>query len=247
MTHKLDGKVAIVTGASKGIGAAIARSLAAAGASVVVNYATSKVGADEVVATITASGGQAIAVQGDISKAADARGLVEAAIATYAGLDILVNNAGIYEFAPLEVITEDHFRKVFELNVLGLLLVTQAAAPHLREGGSIINIGAGITEMKPPTSSVYAASKSAVETITGVLAKELGPKRIRINSVNPGPTETDGSSALKRAGMAESLTARTPLGRLGRPDDIAPIVVFLASDDARWITGDVIVASGGLR
>jgi len=247
MTNKLAGKVAIVTGASKGIGAAIATSLAAEGASVVVNYANSKPSADEVVASITARGGRAIAVQGDISKPGDVRGVVDAAVSTYGRIDILVNNAGIYEFAPLEAVTEEHYRKVFELNVLGLLLMSQAAAAHLGEGGSIINIGAGITEMKPPGSAVYAGSKSAAETITGVLAKELGPKRIRVNSVSPGPIETMGTLAMKRTAMADSLTARTPLGRLGKPDDIAPIVVFLASDDARWITGDVIAASGGLH
>ena len=246
MIQKLAGKVAVVTGASKGIGAAIAKSLSAEGASVVVNYASSKSDAEAVVAAIAAVGGKAIAVKGDISKAADSQKIIDTAMAEYGHLDILVNNAGVYEFAPLEAITESHFHRIFDINVLGLLLITQAAAKHLGKGSSIINIGASITSMKPPASSVYSASKSAVETITGVLAKELGGKNIRVNSVNPGPTQTEGVASMG-SGKGNNLIAQTPLGRLGKPDDIAKIVVFLASDDAGWITGDTIVASGGLQ
>lgn len=246
---KLANKVAVVTGASKGIGAAIATALAAEGASVVVNYASSKPEADAVVTAITQAGGRAVAVKGDVSKAEEAQVIIAAAIAEYGRLDILVNNAGVYEFAPLEAITEDHFHKLFNINVLGLILMTQAAVKHVGEGGSIINIGACITTMKPPASSVYSASKSAVETITGVLAKELGKRNIRVNSVNPGPTETEGSAKMAAAASKEKgagLIAQTPLGRLGKPGDIAKVVVFLATDDSAWITGDVLVASGGL-
>jgi 3-oxoacyl-[acyl-carrier protein] reductase len=249
MNKRLSGKVAIVTGGSKGIGAAIAKSLAAEGASVVVNYATSKVAAEAVVMAIKTAGGNALSIKGDVSQAGEADEIIRAAIAEYGRIDILVNNAGAYEFATLENITEDHFHRLFNLNVLGLILVTQAAAKHISEGGSIINIGACITTMKPPASSVYAASKSAVETITSVLAKELGSKRIRVNSVNPGPTQTEGSAKMadaKSGEMGNSLIAKTPLGRLGQPLDIAKVVVFLASDDSEWITGDVLVASGGL-
>jgi len=245
---KLANKVAVVTGASKGIGAAIARALAAEGASIVVNYASSQSDADAVVASIAETGRKAIAVKGDVSKAAEAREIVAAAIAEYGRLDILVNNAGVYAFAPLEAITEDHFHRLFNINVLGLLLMTQAAVEHIGEGGSIINIGACITTMKPPASSVYSASKSAVETITAVLAKELGKRKIRVNSVNPGPTETEGSAKMGGGGKEKggNLVALTPLGRLGKPTDIAKVVVFLATDDSEWITGDVLVASGGL-
>ena len=246
MIQKLAGKVAVVTGASRGIGAAIAKSLSAEGVSVVVNYTSSKSDAEAVIAAITAEGGKAIAVKGDVSKAADSKAIIDAAIAEYGRLDILVNNAGVYEFSPLEAITEDHFHRLFNINVLGLLLVTQAAAKHMSEGGSIINIGASITSMKPFASSVYSASKSAVETITGVLAKELGGKNIRINSVNPGPTQTEGVVGVDIS-KGNDLIAKTPLGRLGKPGDIAKVVVFLASEDSGWITGDIIIASGGLQ
>lgn len=245
MAHRLDGKVAVVTGASKGIGAAIAKSLAAEGASVIVNYASSKSGADAVVAAITAAGGKALAVMGDVSKAADAHTLIASAIDEYGRLDILVNNAGVYEFSALETITEDQFHRLFNINVLGLLLVTQAAAKHLGEGGSIINIGSNITSLKMPASSVYAASKGAVEIITGVLANELGEKKIRVNSINPGPTETEGTAFMAGTDMIRSLIAQTPLGRLGRSDDIASVAVFLASEEAGWVTGSIILASGG--
>ena len=244
--RRLANKVAVVTGGSKGIGAAIAKALAAEGASIVVNYASSKSDAEAVVTAITEAGGTAIAVEGDISNAAQAQGIVSAAIAEYGHLDILVNNAGKYEFAGLQDITEDHFHKLMNLNVLGLLLVTQAAAVHMGKGGSIINVGASITTMKAPTSAVYAASKSADETITGVLSKELGRKGIRINNVNPGPIATEGSAAMQRGGSGGDLIARTPLGRIGQPEDIAKIALFLASDESGWMTGDILIASGGL-
>lgn len=246
---KLTGKVAVVTGASKGIGAAIAKALAAQGASVVVNYASSRAGADKVVADITAAGGNAVAVGGDVSKAADAKGIIDAAIETYGRLDVLVNNSGVYEFAPLEEITEAHFHKHFDINVLGLLLVTQAAAKHLGEGGSIVNVSSVASRITPPTTAVYSATKGAVDVITGVLAKELGPRKIRVNSVNPGMVETEGTHT---AGVIGSdfetwAVSTTPLGRIGQPDDIADVVAFLASDDARWLTGESLIASGGSR
>jgi 3-oxoacyl-[acyl-carrier protein] reductase len=246
---KLSGKVAVVTGASKGIGAAIAKTLAANGAAVVVNYASSKAGADQVVDAIKAQGGKAVAVQGDVSKAADAKAIIEAAVGNYGRLDILVNNSGVYEFGPLEAVTETQFHKMFDINVLGLLLVTQAASAHLGEGGSIINISSGVTAITPPQTAVYTASKGAVDAITGVLAKELGPRKIRVNTVSPSLTETEGTHA---AGMIASefeagIIAQTPLGRLGQPQDIADVVAFVASDDARWLTGERILAGGGLR
>ena len=246
---KLSGKVAIVTGASKGIGAAVAKTLAANGASVVVNYASSKSGADKIVEAIVAAGGNAVAVKGDVSKAAEAKELVDAAIKAFGRLDILVNNAGVYEFGPLEAVTEKQFHTMFDINVLGLLLVTQAAAPHLSEGGSIINIGSGVTAITPPQTVVYTASKGAVEAITGVLANEFGPRKIRVNTVSPSLTETDGthSAGMLASDFEAGIIAQTPLGRLGQPQDIADIVAFVASDDARWLTGERISAGGGLR
>lgn len=246
---KLTGKVAIVTGASKGIGAAIAISLAAEGASIVVNYASSKAGADSVVAKITAAGGKAVAVHGDVSKSADAQGIVDTAISQFGRLDILVNNSGVYEFAPLEAITEESFHKQFNINVLGLLLTTQAASKHLGEGASIINIGSVVARITPPASAVYTGTKGAVDAITGVLSRELGPRKIRVNSLNPGMIETEGAHTAGFIGsdFEAGAVAQTPLGRIGQPNDIAPIAVFLASDDSYWLTGEQLFAGGGVR
>jgi len=246
---KLTGKVAVVTGASKGIGAAIAKALAAEGASVVVNYASSKAGAGTVVAAITAAGGKAVAVGGDVSKAAEAQGIIEAAIKDFGRLDILVNNSGVYEFAPIEAITEDHFHRHFNINVLGLLLATQAAVKYLAEGGSIINIGSVVSSITPPNSAVYSGSKAAVDAITAVLSRELGPKKIRVNTISPGIVETEGthSGGFIRSEFEKAALAQTPLGRIGQPGDIAAIAVFLASEDSAWLTGERLLASGGFR
>ena len=246
---KLTEKVAIVTGASKGIGAAIAKSLAAEGAAVVVNYSSSRAGADEVVAAITAAGGRAVAVQGDVSKAADAQAIVDAAIANYGRLDILVNNSGVYEFRPIEQVDDEHYRRIFDVNVLGLLLVTKAAVPHLGEGASIINIGSIVSHITPPESAVYTGTKGAVDAITGVLSRELGARKIRVNSVNPGMVSTEGSRSAGFIGseLETGIVAQTPLGRVGQPGDIAAVVTFLASDEAGWVTGELLKAGGGLR
>jgi 3-oxoacyl-[acyl-carrier protein] reductase len=246
---KLSGKVAVVTGASKGIGAAIAKALAAEGASVIVNYSSSRSGADAVVADIAKAGGKAVAVQGDVSKAAEAKGVVDAAVRHYSRLDILVNNSGVYEFLPIQDITEEHFHRHFNTNVLGLLLTTQAAVRHLSEGGSIINIGSLASRITPAASAVYSGTKGAVDAITGVLAKELGPKRIRVNSINPGVVETEGTVGAGFIGsdFEKAAIAQTPLGRSGKPDDIAAVAVFLASNDSRWLTGEQLVASGGMH
>ncbi|MEO8999314.1 MAG: glucose 1-dehydrogenase [Rhodanobacter sp.] len=246
---KLTGKVAIVTGASKGIGAAIAKSLAAAGAAVVVNYASSKSGAESVVAEIGVAGGNAVAVRGDVSRAADAQAIVDAAIAQFGRLDILVNNSGVYGFSPLESITEEDFHRHFNVNVLGLLLTTQAASKHLGEGSSIINIGSVVTRITPPGSAVYTGTKGAVDAITGVLSRELGPRKIRVNALNPGMVETEGTHAAGFIGsdFEAGTVAQTPLGRLGQPNDIASIAVFLASDDSYWLTGEQLLAGGGMR
>jgi 3-oxoacyl-[acyl-carrier protein] reductase len=246
---KLAGKVAVVTGGSKGIGAGIARALAAEGASVVVNYASSKAGADAVVAEITAANGKAIAVGGDVSKAAEAQGIINAAVETYGGIDILVNNSGIYQLGPIEEVTEEQFHKQFNVNVLGLLLTTQAAAKHMKEGGSIINISSVVSTFTPAASAVYSGTKGAVDAITGVLARELGPRQIRVNSINPGVIATEGTH---EAGIIGSdfeswAVSMTPLGRIGQPRDIATIAVFLASGDSGWLTGEHLVASGGMR
>ena len=246
---KLTGKVAVVTGASKGIGAAIAKSLAAEGATVVVNYASSKAGADTVVAAITAAGGKAVAVGGDVSKAAEANGIIDAAIKNYGRLDILVNNSGVYEFTPIEAITEEQFHKAFNVNVLGLLLTTQAAVKHLSEGASIINVGSVASRITPPNSAVYAGTKGAVDAITGVLSRELSPKKIRVNTINPGVVETEGthSGGVIGSDFEKAAIAQTPLGRIGQPGDIASIAVFLASEDSAWLTGEQLLATGGLR
>ena len=246
---KLQGKVAVVTGASKGIGAAVAKALAAEGAAVVVNYASSKAGADAVVAEIAQAGGTAVAVGGDVSSAAGAQGIIDAAVQHFGGLDVLVNNSGVYEFAPLENITEAHFHRQFDINVLGLLLVTQAAAKHLRAGGSVINIGSVVARVTPPGSAVYTATKGAVDAITGVLSRELGPRGIRVNSLNPGMVDTEGARAAGFIGsdFSHSVTEQTPLGRIGKPGDIASIAVFLASDDSGWLTGEQLLAGGGMR
>ncbi|CCM78232.1 glucose 1-dehydrogenase [Rhizobium mesoamericanum] len=246
---KLAGKVAVVTGGSKGIGAAIAKALAAEGAKVVVNYASSKAGADAVVETITAAGGKAIAVQGDVSKAEQAQGLVKAAVEEFGKLDVLVNNSGVYEFAPIEEVTEEQYRRMFDVNVLGVLLSTQAALKHLGEGGSVINISSAATSLAPPASSVYTGTKGALDSITSVLANELGPRKIRVNAILPGIVETEGTHTAGFIGsdFERSAVTQTPLGRIGQPDDIAGVAVFLASDDARWLTGERLVASGGFR
>jgi 3-oxoacyl-[acyl-carrier protein] reductase len=246
---KLKGKVAIVTGASKGIGAAIAKSLASEGASVVVNYASSKEGADAVVAAIGKAGGKAVAVRGDVSKSADAQGIVDAAIKQFGKLDILVNNSGVYNFSPLESITEEDFHRQYGVNVLGLLLTTQAAAKHLGEGASIINIGSVVTRITPPGSAVYTGTKGAVDAITGVLSRELGPRKIRVNALNPGMVETEGTHSAGFIGsdFETGTIGQTPLGRIGQPNDIASIAVFLASDDSSWLTGEQLLAGGGLR
>ncbi|MCU1318825.1 MAG: Enoyl-[acyl-carrier-protein] reductase [Edaphobacter sp.] len=247
---RLAGKVAVVTGASKGIGASIAEHFGAAGASVVVNYSSSKAGADAVVAKITAKGGKAIAVQGDVSKQEDIVRLFAETKKAYGKLDILVNNAGIYDFAPLGDITADHFHKQFNLNVLGLLLTTQEAVKLIgEEGGSIINISSLVGQMPAPTGSVYSATKAAVDSLAVSLSQELGPRKIRVNSLNPGMVETEGLHAV---GFAESefrkhTEATTPLGRIGQPGDIATAAVFFASDEAGWVTGQTLVLSGGAR
>jgi 3-oxoacyl-[acyl-carrier protein] reductase len=250
MSQKLHGKVAVVTGASKGIGASIAKHLADAGAAVVVNYSSSKEGADRVVAEITGKGGKAVAVQADLSRPADIKRLFAETKKAFGRLDVLVNNAGAYEFVPLEAITPEHFHRQFNLNVLGLILATQEAVKHFGDvGGSIVNISSVVATLGLPSASVYSATKAAVDAVTRSLAKELGPRNIRINSINPGMVETEG---LQGAGFAESdmrkqVEAQTPLGRIGQPRDIAPAALFLASDDARWITGETLYISGGNR
>ena len=247
---KLEGKVAIVTGASKGIGASIAQHLAESGAAVVVNYASSKDGADRVVAEIESRGGRAVAVRADVAQAADVERLFSEAKTTFGRLDIVVNSAGIYEFAPIEQVTEAHFHRQFDLNVLGLLLAAKEAVKHFgAEGGSIVNISSVASTAAPPNASVYSATKAAVDAVTRSLAKELGPRKIRVNAINPGMVETEG---FKAAGLHESdfrkqAEAQTPLGRIGQPEDIAPAAVFLASPDSAWITGETLHITGGLR
>lgn len=247
---KLNDKVAIVTGASKGIGASIAKHLAAEGAAVVVNYASSKAGAERVVAEITSNGGRATAVQANVAKQAEVARLFSETKKAFGRVDIVVNNAGIYEFAPIEDVTEEHVHKQFDLNVFGVILASKEAVRHFDgAGGSIINISSGASTLTPPNTSVYSATKAAVDAVTRSLAKELGPRNIRVNAINPGMVETEGVHA---AGFAASdfrkqLEAQTPLGRIGQPQDIAPAVVFLASADAAWITGETLLIAGGLR
>ena len=249
---RLEGKVALVTGASKGIGAGIAKGLAAAGASVAVNYASDRGGAEAVVAAITASGGRAIAVPGDVSKSADVARLFVETKAAYGVLDVLVNNAGVYQSGPLEAMTEEEFHREFSTNVLGPLLMIREAVKYFGpRGGSVINIGSVASHLTPPNFSIYAATKSALDAITRVLAKELGPRQIRVNSINPGATATEGARTAGVIGVGsdseKQMIALTPLGRIGQPSDIAPTAVFLASDESGWLTGEIICASGGWR
>jgi 3-oxoacyl-[acyl-carrier protein] reductase len=249
-TKKLTGKVAVVTGASKGIGAGIAKQLANEGAAVIVNYASSKEDADQVVDEISKGGGKAIAVQADVAKKPDIERLFAEAKKAFGRLDILVNNAGVYKFEPLEAVTEDEFHREFNTNVLGLILATQEAVKHFgAEGGSVINIGSSATDLTPPMSVIYTATKGAVDSITRVLAKELGPMKIQVNSINPGGVETEGFHALGVSGsdFEKQMIAQTPLGRIGQPGDISPAAVFLASSDSAWITGEVLHVTGGLR
>jgi 3-oxoacyl-[acyl-carrier protein] reductase len=246
---KLSDKVAVVTGASKGIGAEIARELAAAGAAVVVNYATSRDAADKLVAEIKGSGGKAAAIQGDVARAADVERLFAETKRAFGQIDVLVNNAGIYEFAPLEAVSEEEFHRLFNTNVLSVLLATREAVKYFGpNGGSVINLSSVVTRTAPPMSAVYVASKSAVEGITRVLAKELGPRKIRVNSISPGVVETEGthSAGIIGSDFERQAVQQTPLGRFGQPTDIAPAVVFLASDDARWVTGETLAVSGGM-
>lgn len=250
MAQKLSGKVAIVTGASKGIGAAIALHLAAEGAAVVVNYASSKEAAQRVVAAIAGKGGKAVAIHADIAKQADVKRLFEESQKEFGQLDILVNNAGVYEFAPLESVTAELFHRMFDLNVLGLILASQEAAKHFGpDGGVMINISSLAAEIAPPTSSVYSATKAAVLAVTRSLAQELGPRHIRVNAIGPGMVETEGfrAAGLSDSDFRKQVEARTPLARIGQPKDIAPAVVFLCTDDASWITGETLYISGGMR
>jgi len=246
---KLSGKVAVVTGASKGIGAAIAKQLAADGASVVVNYATGREGADKIVADIKKAGGKAIAVGASVLKESDIQTLFAETKKAFGHVDILVNNAGVYGFAPLDQVTAEDYHRQHDTNVLGLLLTTKHALPHFpAEGGSVINISSVVSTLAPPAASVYAATKGAVDTITKSLAKELAQRKIRVNAINPGFVMTEGTASAGIAGsdFETNTVAITPLGRAGQPEDIAPPVAFLASDDARWITGETIFVSGGL-
>ena len=249
MPKKLAGKVAVVTGASKGIGASIAKHLGTEGASIVVNYSSSKAGADSVVAEITKSGGKAVAVQGDVSKQAEIKRLFEETKKAFGRLDILINNAGVYEFAPLEAVTEEHFHRMFNLNVLGLILTSQEAAKYFGpEGGSILNISSVASTLTPANGAVYSATKAAVDAVTKSLAKELGPRKIRVNAINPGMVITEGvlTAGFSEGEFRKQMEARTPLGRIGETADVAPAAVFLAGPDSAWITGETLVIAGGL-
>jgi len=247
---KLNGKVAVVTGASKGIGAGIAKEFAAEGASVIVNYASAKQDADRVVDEISKRGGKAVAIQGNVAKKAEVERLFAEAEKAFGKIDILVNNAGVYEFVPLEEVTEQQFHRMFDVNVLGMLLITQQALKHFNaDGGSIVNISSLASSLTPPTGVVYNATKGAVDAITRTLAKELGPRKIRVNSINPGMVITDGvvSGGFHESEFRTMLESQTPLGRVGQTDDIAPAAVFFASDDSKWITGEMLLIAGGLR
>jgi 3-oxoacyl-[acyl-carrier protein] reductase len=249
-SKKLTEKVAVVTGASKGIGAEIARQLAAEGAAAVVNYSSSKEDADRVVDEITKRGGKAVAVKASVARKADVEQLFAAAKKTFGRLDVLVNNAGVYKFGPLESVTEEEFHRQFNTNVLGLILATQEAARHFGpEGGSVVNVSSVASTAAPPTAAIYAGTKAAVDAITGVLAKELGPRKIRVNAINPGPVETEGfrGAGFSGSDFEKQTIAQTPLARTGQPSDIAPAAVFLASDESKWITGETIRVAGGLR
>jgi 3-oxoacyl-[acyl-carrier protein] reductase len=249
MAKKLEGKTAVVTGASKGIGAEIAKQMAAEGASVVVNYSSSKTAADKVVADITGKGGEAVAVKADVSKPDDIKKLFAATKTAFGKLDVLVNNAGIYEFAPLEEITAENFNKQFGLNVLGLILTTQEAVKHFGEsGGSVVNISSVVGKLALPGATVYSATKAAVDSITRTLSAELGPKKIRVNAVSPGMVETEGNYTAKEGSdFRKGVEEKTPLGRIGQVDDIAPAVVYFASDDSKWVTGETLYIAGGYR
>ncbi len=245
----LQSKAVIVTGASKGIGSAIAIAMAKAGASVVVNYRSSSSDAARIVTTIQQAGGKAVSVQGDVANAGDCHRIIEAALLSFGRLDCLINNAGVYHYAPLGSITEQDFARQFGVNVFGALMLTQAAVPHLSPGSTIINIGSLVSRLTPPGSAVYSATKAALDAITGVLARELGPSGIRVNSINPGLTETEGTHAAGFIGTEKQIerTKQSPLGRIGQPQDIADIAVFLASEESAWLTGEILLASGGVR
>jgi 3-oxoacyl-[acyl-carrier protein] reductase len=250
MSKKLSGKVAVVTGASKGIGAEIARHLAAEGAAVVVNYASSKAGADRVVADITSRGGKAVAVQADVARPGDIRKLFADTHKAFGRLDVLVNNAGVYDYAPLEAITPEHYHRLFDLNVLGLLLATQEAVKYFGPvGGSVVNISSIVGKIALPNTTVYSATKAAVDSITRTLSAELGPKKVRVNAVNPGMVETEGNAPARdpQSEFRKMVEANTPLGRIGQVDDIAPAVVYFASDDSKWVTGETLYIAGGYR
>ena len=250
MTKRLEGKVALVTGASKGIGAEIAVRLAAEGAAVAVNYSASKDAADRVVAAIAAKGGKAVAVHGNLTDGDDVKKLVAETVKAFGAIDILVNNAGLYDFAPLDGITPEHFHRHFDLNVLGLLLVSQEAARHFNEaGGSIVNISSGVSTLAPPNSAVYTATKAAVDSISSVLSKELAPRKIRVNTVNPGMIATEGvvAAGLHEGDMRQWIESATPMGRIGKAEEIAAAVAFFASSDASYVTGETMHVTGGLH
>jgi len=250
MAKKLAGKVAVVTGASKGIGASVAKHLAAEGAAVVVNYSSSKQGADKVVSEIAGKGGKAIAVQGDVAKPADIERLFAETKKAFGRLDILINNAGVYEFSPLDTVTAEQFHRHFDVNVLGLILASKEAAKYFGpEGGSIVNVSSTVTSLTPPNSSVYTGTKGAVDAVTRTLAKELAPRKIRVNAINPGMVETEGviSAGFSEGEFRTQIEAITPLGRIGQVDDISPAAVFFASPESAWITGETLRVAGGLR